>query len=395
LQDKHESEFQKRSNGKFRTECKSCAKEYNKRYRSENKESISEQRTESYKANREKILGRAKKFYETNKEHIKERTNEYYQKNKEQVTIKRRSYQKQRLSEDPTFKSMRNLRNRLWYALHNKGWKKSSKFAEYIGLNDYTELTKWLESNFTQAMSWDNYGSYWDIDHIIPLSSAKDEEQLYKLCHYSNLIPKERIANRVEKRDVVDFNTEYEVRLIDYRTGQDFLLEHHYSKREAPSEYTFGLFLTNGTLVGVCTFATPYSPGLKRMICGEENKDNVIELNRLALVDWLPANSESWFVAQCLNSGAIKKNIVVTFADTAQGHLGTIYKALNFIYTGLTDRKWEYTDGSNTHAFTLAKKEDKSSMGYKLRSQKHRFVYFVGDRRTRKKLRQQLKLPIK
>jgi hypothetical protein len=39
-------------------------------------------------------------------------------------------------------------------------------------------------------MSWDNYGFYgWHIDHVIPLSSAKTEEEVYKLCHYTNLQP--------------------------------------------------------------------------------------------------------------------------------------------------------------------------------------------------------------
>jgi hypothetical protein len=39
-------------------------------------------------------------------------------------------------------------------------------------------------------MSWDNYGYYgWHIDHIIPLSSAKTKEEIYKLCHFKNLQP--------------------------------------------------------------------------------------------------------------------------------------------------------------------------------------------------------------
>jgi hypothetical protein len=37
-------------------------------------------------------------------------------------------------------------------------------------------------------MNWDNK-EFWHIDHIIPLSSAKDKEELIKLCHYSNLQP--------------------------------------------------------------------------------------------------------------------------------------------------------------------------------------------------------------
>jgi hypothetical protein len=37
-------------------------------------------------------------------------------------------------------------------------------------------------------MSWDNHGE-WHIDHIIPLSSAKNENDVYTLCHYTNLQP--------------------------------------------------------------------------------------------------------------------------------------------------------------------------------------------------------------
>lgn len=44
-------------------------------------------------------------------------------------------------------------------------------------------------------MSWNNYGIYWHIDHIIPLASAKNIEELYKLNHYTNLQPLEAKEN--------------------------------------------------------------------------------------------------------------------------------------------------------------------------------------------------------
>jgi hypothetical protein len=45
-----------------------------------------------------------------------------------------------------------------------------------------------LESKFVDGMSWDNR-SRWHIDHIMPLASAKTEEELVALCHYTNLQP--------------------------------------------------------------------------------------------------------------------------------------------------------------------------------------------------------------
>jgi hypothetical protein len=50
------------------------------------------------------------------------------------------------------------------------------------------QLKEHLEKQFNGNMSWDNYGK-WHIDHIIPLSSAKNEDEVYKLCNYTNLQP--------------------------------------------------------------------------------------------------------------------------------------------------------------------------------------------------------------
>jgi hypothetical protein len=51
-------------------------------------------------------------------------------------------------------------------------------------------LREYIEQKFTEGMSWDNYGrNGWHVDHIIPLSSAKNESEIYKLCHYTNLQP--------------------------------------------------------------------------------------------------------------------------------------------------------------------------------------------------------------
>ena len=59
-------------------------------------------------------------------------------------------------------------------------------------------------------MSWDNYGKYngknsfgWDIDHIIPISSAVNESEVIKLNHFTNLQPLCSKINRDIKRDLL------------------------------------------------------------------------------------------------------------------------------------------------------------------------------------------------
>ena len=58
---------------------------------------------------------------------------------------------------------------------------------QVVGIN-YNDFKKYLESKFFDGMSWENRGE-WHIDHIIPLSAAKTEQELISLCHYSNLQP--------------------------------------------------------------------------------------------------------------------------------------------------------------------------------------------------------------
>ncbi len=94
---------------------------------------------------------------------------------------------------DINYRLKQNLRKRLNAALKVKTWHKNSKFNEYIGCNLF-KLRHHLELQFNHGMSWDNYGK-WEIDHIIPLSLAKTEQELYKLSHYMNLQPLWKIDN--------------------------------------------------------------------------------------------------------------------------------------------------------------------------------------------------------
>ena len=86
---------------------------------------------------------------------------------------------------DPLFKLKKNVRNRIWSYTKYNG--KSKTTFDIVGITA-DELKKYLENKFIEGMCWENYGK-WHIDHIIPLDAAKDEEELYKLCYYTNLQP--------------------------------------------------------------------------------------------------------------------------------------------------------------------------------------------------------------
>jgi len=88
---------------------------------------------------------------------------------------------------------------------------KKSTTYEILGCT-IEEFKLHLESNFESWMNWDNRGLYngelnygWDIDHIIPISSATSEEDVIRLNHYTNLQPLCSYVNRYIKCDQIDF----------------------------------------------------------------------------------------------------------------------------------------------------------------------------------------------
>ena len=111
------------------------------------------------------------------------------------------------------------------------------------------------------------------------------------------------------------------------------LLGHHYAKRVPSITHAFGLF-DAGSIIGVVTFGAPAS---RHMQVGAfaDDPNKVIELNRLCLLDSAPRNSESWFLSQALR--LLPPLIVLSYADTVQGHVGFVYRAANFRYAGWTD----------------------------------------------------------
>jgi hypothetical protein len=128
----------------------------------------------------------------------------YYNKNKNLILAKHKEkqplineYHKIRRNTDPIFKlkgSIRNLIKDSFLRQHKKGWIKSKHSEEILGCT-LEEFIHHLQSKFTEGMTLENHGK-WEIDHIIPLASAKNEKDVYKLNHYTNLQPLWKEDNR-------------------------------------------------------------------------------------------------------------------------------------------------------------------------------------------------------
>lgn len=171
----------------------------------------------------------------------------------------------------------------------------------------------------------------------------------------------------------------------------EWLLKKHYAHRIPSISYAFGLY-ENNVLKGVCTFGTPASNNLCEGICGMEYKNRVIELNRL-VVESDEINITSWFVSKCLTFFRAGIFIIVSYADTGMEHVGKIYQACNFIYTGITKERTDINPGEGKHSRHYDKSIDTTINRIK-RTAKHRYIYFAGTKKLLKLVRLKLKYPV-
>lgn len=195
-----------------------------KAYREANKEKVSETKKQSrlkkidqylqrnrdrYYANREEILAKTKEKRLANLDESKRRERETYQRRKDAAVERQKQYyretkserlkyyakyQKERAKSDPVYALGKLVRRRISLALSKGGYQKESRTQEMLGC-DYEYLKRHLEKQFLKGMSWENRGSGWHIDHIVPLASAKTKEEVIALCHFTNLRPMWALEN--------------------------------------------------------------------------------------------------------------------------------------------------------------------------------------------------------
>lgn len=151
-------------------------------WRSKNREHYRKKQNEHYHKNKEKHKEWHKKWRDSHKEQVKESNKRYREENKEKIN----QSHIERLHNDSTYKMKEQTRNMIRYVFRSKSHHKTSHTVEILGCGlDF----------FCQYLldTWEkNYGEPWNgepyhIDHIIPLATAKTEEDVLRLCHYTNL----------------------------------------------------------------------------------------------------------------------------------------------------------------------------------------------------------------
>ena len=198
----------------------------------------------------------------------------------------------------------------------------------------------------------------------------------------------------------------YKVRRIERNQCSHFILNVHYSRRWPSISYAFGLF-DNDELTGIVTYGTPPSAPLKKGIAGDNNKDKVLELNRLCLLN-NKKNEATYLVSRSIKM-LPKNKIIVSYADTSMNHVGIVYQAANFIYCGLSAKRtdWKVKGKEHLHGQTIADEfrgvknrsvamREKYGDDFYLedRPRKHRYVYIHGSKSFKKYITNQLKYKI-
>lgn len=200
--------------------------------------------------------------------------------------------------------------------------------------------------------------------------------------------------------------TRCQARIINHETAARMVETYHYAHRVPSIVVAVGMFV-DGALVRVCTYGIPPAPEVQG-VCGDEFKQNTVELNRLFVLDEIGKNGESWLIGQSFKLMASRYFVLISYADKGQNHIGYIYQATNWLYTGLSAPGGTSSEMSINGArisgkgcFNIYGTQSIGrlvDMGLDVakekRTIKHRYVYFLGNRRQRRILRAALKWPV-
>lgn len=157
-----------------------------------------------YLKNREKYLKAANDRYAKDPEPAKKRASERLVKKRKEVLAYQTMYRKKKELRDPVFALSLRMKQAIRFSLFKVGAIKNARTMKTVGCS-LEEFKLHIERQFYGGMSWDNKHK-WHIDHIIPLATAKTEQDVIALNHFSNLRPlwaKENLAKGAKNQFLI------------------------------------------------------------------------------------------------------------------------------------------------------------------------------------------------
>jgi len=191
--------LRKQSKDGFRNSCKECSRSWTYRWREDNRELYLERKQKNRKAPHR--VAKTKEY--NNKPEVKRRRRfvrkRWRQENREHYLSYNRNYLRERRKEDPHFRAKSNVSRAIRMSLSERGSSKKGSSVWTFLPYSLEELITHLEKLFSDEMSWENYGSYWHIDHIYPQSllpfDSMEHPNFIKCWSLNNLQPLEALEN--------------------------------------------------------------------------------------------------------------------------------------------------------------------------------------------------------
>jgi len=321
-----------------------------------------------YKKNKERILDRSSMWSKDNRTHLREYHTKWREKNKEKLNEKKRIYEKNKKDNDPKYRLSSYTRTAVYTCLKERNIK---KYKNTFDLLPYTlkELMSHLEKQFSNGMTWDNYGE-WHVDHITPMSKfniqSMGDDEFQECWSLRNLRPlwgeenlskgskilahqyRIRLEKEIDEKEKINFDyTKVSLKNCVVKPITRFICEKIINEYEwlgylpKYTKYYFGIYFKVGddeVLGGVVAYQPEYGDNI-----GVWDKygysGKIIQLSRGVCLWWTPKNTASFMISKTLNW--LKYNteyeIVSATVDPNAGEIGTIYQSLGWHYVGCMD----------------------------------------------------------
>jgi hypothetical protein len=194
----YKKEYRKRNRVRLAAEAKRWREENPEKYRLQQKKYRDEGRYKEWRKAYMKVYNA--KQYSKNPEYHRLRARKWWQnRDSEKVKLYNKVYHAKRIKADINFRLQQLFRKRINAAIKRDYGIKAYKSTELLDCS-IANARKYLEGQFRDGMSWENYGKVWEIDHKLPISSFNlvNPKEQKKCFHYSNLQPLFTEENRIK-----------------------------------------------------------------------------------------------------------------------------------------------------------------------------------------------------